>query len=361
MIFRIMRIEQHLDDVLHSSFWIRCLEKRQKFHQKALKAGLVGRSHYIWSNTTPAQRRAYFFAGVGFETGLCLDKEADRLGYLLVYVNQCILDSNEDEAINGMIDFAEIIFRIFPFTPDLMHDSWKILFTAWLKGDVIADAIDNNDPNTLKFIEDALLYRLPWGMEAVRVRGLVHNDQIEDGFTLADYSLDFAVAAVETGTLKIPAMVLIKAGFGSRIAAIKAVNDGNATFIDTGGLRSWVGSDIVIKLGQDPTWPTPETYDLWHQFVVNLREGRRLAWRKYQVQIQIDWVDDSTRFGGLPVRLVRSGKYSEILSSDYEVIGKTDAVLSSELKGILRATVSNDTTSIQLNYLGPEKSFLDSG
>ena len=69
-------------------------------------------------------------------------------------------------------------------------------------------------------------------MDAVRVRGLVHNDEIEDGFTLADYPLDFAVAAVETGTLKISATVLMKSGFGSRIAAIKAVNDGNATFTD---------------------------------------------------------------------------------------------------------------------------------
>ena len=196
-------------------------------------------------------------------------------------------------------------------------------------------------------------------MEAVRVRGLVHNDQIEDG-TLADYSLDFAVASVETGILKIPATVLIKAGFGSRIAAIKAVNDGKATFADTRGLKSWIGSDIVTKLDRDPTWLTLETHDLWHQFVVNLREGRRLAWRKYQAQIQIDWVDDNTRFGGLPVRLVRSGKYSEILSPDYAIIGKMDAVLSSEIKGILRATVSDDTTSIQLNYLGPENSFLDS-
>ena len=354
-------IEEHLNAVLRSSLWERCLEKRKENAQKILKNGLVGRSSYIWSNTTSLQRRAYFLAGVGFSTGQCLDEEAERLEGLLVYMNACIFNGNEDEAITAIIEFAEIIFQIPPFKPDPIPHNWKVLLTAWLNGDVIAEAVDSNDPNTPKFIEDALLYRLPWGMEAVRVRGLVHNDQIADGFTLDDHPLDFAVATVETGTLKIPAAMLIKAGFSSRTAAIKAVNDGNATFTDTAGLRSWIDSDIVMKLGQCPTWPTSETHDLWCQFVVNLREERRLAWQKSEAQIRIDWFDEKTRIGGLPVRLVRNGKYSEILSPDYEVVGKTDAVLSSELKGILRATVSNDTTLIHLNYLGPENSFLASG
>ena len=289
-----------------------------------------------------------------------MDEKAERLEHLLVYINQCIFDGNENEAIKGVIYFSEIIFSIFPFTPNSMPENWKVILTAWLNGDIISESVGGDDPDTLKFIEEALLYRLPWGMEAVRVRGLVHNDEIEDGFTLADYSLDFAVAAVETGTLKIPATVLMKSGFGSRISAIKAVNDGNATFTDTEGLRSWIGSDIVKKMSQDPTWPTSETHELWRQFVGNLREGQRLAWRKSQTQVRMTWFDGNTQNGKLPVRLVRNNRYSEVLSPDYEVIGKADAVLSEDLKGILRATVSKDATSIQLSYVGPEKSFLDS-
>lgn len=73
------------------------------------------------------------------------------------------------------------------------------------------------------------------------------------------------------------------------------------------------------------------------------------------------WFDGNTQDGDLPIRLVRNDRYSEVLSSDYEVIGKTNAIISSDLKGILRATVSEDATSIQLNYIGPESSFLDSG
>ena len=353
-------IEEYLDIVLQSSFWMRCLEKRKEKDQINIKIGLVGRSRYIWSKTTFLKRKAYFFAGVGLETGLCLDREAKRLGHLLVYVNQCIQKGDEDEAIEGMIDLSEIIFSIFPFTPNSMPENWKVILTAWLNGDIISESVGGDDPDTLKFIEEALLYRLPWGMEAVRVRGLVHNDEIEDGFTLADYSLDFAVAAVETGTLKIPATVLMKSGFGSRISAIKAVNDGNATFTNAEGLRSWIGSDIVKKMSQDPTWPTSETHELWRQFVGNLREGRRLAWRKSQAQVRMAWCDGNTQAGDLPVRLVRNNRYSEVLSPDYEVIGKTDAILSSDLKGILRATVSKDATSIQFNYIGPESSFLDS-
>ena len=94
-------------------------------------------------------------------------------------------------------------------------------------------------------------------MEAVRVRGLAHDDRIGDSFTLADFDLGFAVAAMETGTLKVSAAVLIKAGFGSRIAAIKAVADCDGTFTTIRGLRRWVRSDVVEEMSTDSDWPTP--------------------------------------------------------------------------------------------------------
>jgi len=349
--------EELLDAVMRSSLWARRLEKQKIHVQTILRVGLIERSRYIWFNTTTTQRRAYFLAGVGLSTGLRLDNEAEHLNNLLVIINACLIDGDEEKAISTMIEFAGIIFQISPFTPNKKHDNWKALFTGWLKGDVIAEVVDSDDPETLKFIEDAFIYKLPWGMEAVRVRGLAHNDRIDDVYTLKDFELGFAVAAVETGTLKIPAAVLMKAGFNSRIAAIKAVSDGDATFTTIGELRRWIRSDAVKQMGENPNWPTPETHDIWLTFVDSLRTGQHTAWQKSEAKIQMDWHDDSTQIAGLPVRLVRSGRHSKVFSADYEFIGTADIMLDPGFQGIVRATVSDDASELQLSYLGPEKPF----
>ena len=351
------KIEELLDAVLRSSLWARRLEKQKITAQTILRVGLIERSRYIWSNTTTTQRRAYFLAGVGLSTGLRLDNEAEHLNNLLVVINAYLINGDEEKATSAMMEFAEIIFQISPFTPNKMPDNWKSLFTGWLKGEVIAEVVDSDNPDTLKFIEDALIYKLPWGMEAVRVRGLAQNDRIGDVNTLEDFELGFAVAAVETGTLKIPATVLIRAGFNSRIAAIKAVNDGDATFTTVKELRRWIRSDAVKQMGDNPNWPTPETHDIWLTFVDSLRTGQHTAWQKSEVKIQMNWQDDSMQIGGLPVRLVKSGHHSKVFSADYELIGTADTMLAPDFQGILRATVSDDAREIQLSYLGTEKPF----
>ena len=350
-------IEERLDAVLQSSLWTRQLGKQAKRWETILRIGLIGRSRYIWSNTTAMQRRAYFLAGVGLSTGLRLDNEAERLNNLLVGVNTYILNGEEDNAVVAMTEFADILFQISPFTPNTLPDNWKDLLAAWLKGERIVTVEGGDDPDTLKFIEEALIYRLPWGMEAVRVRGLAHDDQIGDGSPLSDFDLGFAVAAVETGTLKVSAVVLIKAGFGSRIAAIKAVTDGGGTFRTVNGLKYWAGSDPIKDMSVDQGWPTPETHDLWRTFVESLHVGQRGAWRKSEATIQVDWYDGITPAADLPVRLVKSGQKFEVFSADYEPIGTTDVAFDPGYQGILRATVSEDAGEIALSYLGPENLF----
>ena len=74
-----------------------------------------------------------------------------------------------------------------------------------------------------------MIYRLPWGLEAIRVRAQANQDQVADK-AVSDFRLDLAVSAVETGTLNRSAAVLMQAGFTSRLAAIKAVSDTDAKF-----------------------------------------------------------------------------------------------------------------------------------
>ena len=58
------------------------------------------------------------------------------------------------------------------------------------------------------------------------------------------YETGLVVPAVENGTLNRSAAMLMQAGFNSRQAAIKAVNDCAATFTTSFALNQWLKSDI---------------------------------------------------------------------------------------------------------------------
>ena len=111
--------------------------------------------------------------------------------------------------------------------------------------------------------------RLSWAMEAIRVRGVANGDVIDGLFSLDDYELGFAVAAVETGTLNRSAAILIQAGFSSRIGAIRAVVDSGAKFQTAQELRHWLGSTELATWGARPDWPTPKTREMWMEFAQN--------------------------------------------------------------------------------------------
>ena len=127
---------------------------------------------------------------------------------------------------------------------------------------------------------DDVLQSSLWAMEAVRMHGVVASSDDPDDAQFGELDLGFAVAAVETGTLSVPAAVLMKAGFGSRNGDIKAVAAGNADFEDVRGLVRWATSWMIVALGHDSGWPTPETHELWESFVAGLGPARARAWRK---------------------------------------------------------------------------------
>ena len=58
------------------------------------------------------------------------------------------------------------------------------------------------ESETLLFIEEGLVYRLPWALEAVRVRAEANGDTV-DGLAVAEHELGYAVTAVETGTMNV--------------------------------------------------------------------------------------------------------------------------------------------------------------
>ena len=349
-------IEERLDEVLDSSLWARSLRKRAERAQAALKIGLVGRARVVFAGTSPAQRKAYFLAGVGLSTGRFLDANSERLWALLVEANASTMAGTDEQAIAAVAGFAESVFAERPFVPHPLPENWREVLVAWLRGDALGTAVNTDDPDVLRFVEDGLTYRLGWAMEAVRVHGMASgSDNGDEEFEESD--LRFAVAAVETGTLSVAAAVLIKAGFGSRNAAVKAVADGVGNFEDLGGLVRWVKSDPVVELGRNPAWPTTETHELWKSFVGGLGPGRAESWRKTEARIGVEWNEEGVDRAGLPVRLSPDDGNCKVCTASFDTLGEADFSLPVSLQGVLRATVTDDGAALEVSYIGPEEPF----
>jgi len=347
------QIETMLDDVLASSLWTRRLAHRNVQMQKVLKAGLAARAKFIWGRTTSTQRRGYFLAGVGLATGEALDAAAPELNELLATANSAVLLEESDQAIAAITGFAERVFAIAPFIPDDLPGNWKQIIKAWLSGEALAALAAGQEDRVLKFVEQALVYRLPWAMEAVRVRALAHGDELESGLAMEDMELGVAVAAVETGSLNLSAATLIRAGFSSRLAAINAVTKTGADFTTMAQLRSWLREDDVAAGLDDPAWPSPESHGLWLQFMDSMAPARRRAWVSSDHDLAVQWVDHDPGIE-IAVRLLDRGGETLICTPDGSPVGRLAQPINPTRLGLAIATTTWDEDVLHVRYLGPD-------
>lgn len=352
------RIEAALDDILQSSLWHRRLLRQSDQVQQILKAGLISRSQLIWGKSTTASRRGYFLAGVGLKTGLELDAIATDANVLLVLANGAIINDDAEAAIAAITAIAERVFAFYPFTPDPLPANWRDILRAWLLGHPLVNIAAGQESETLRFIEGGIVYRLPWAMEALRVRAVANGDTVDD-VQLEDYELGLALSAVETGTLNHSASILIQAGFSSRLSAIKAVMDTAATFRTGHDLRQWLSSEAVTAWSAQPDWPTRETKAMWAEFVqsFNPRDSRTWADRRYRVGVMWLGVPPPP---GTPIQIHHWAGQPHVLSADGVLLGTFQTVLNLKRSGLIRAQVSQDVGQIDLTYLGPSD-LLNSG
>jgi hypothetical protein len=346
-------IEGALDAILQSSLWHRRMLRQDGQVQQVLKTGLVARSRLIWSQSTAAGRRGYFLAGIGLKTGQALDAIAVDANLLLVHANAAISADDTVAAIGALTALAERVFSFYPFTPDPFPENWKDILRVWLLGQPIAGIAVGQESETLQFIEGGLVYRLPWAMEAIRVRAVANGDMVgADAIPLEDHELGLAVPAIETGTLTPSATILIQAGFPSRLAAIRAVTDTAATFHTGHALRDWLGSDVVAGWSQQPDWPTAETKAMWMDFVQNFTPRDNIVWADRRYWANVTWIGAPPP-SGTPVQVYQYDGQPRVLSADGTPLGTVQAALSPRRAGLLRAQVAQDVGRIDITYLGP--------
>ncbi|MNU29717.1 ski2-like helicase [compost metagenome] len=348
-------VETALDAILQSSLWQRGLQRQEEGSREAYRSTLLARSRYVWARTTAVTRRGYFLAGLGLEAGLALDAIAAEANLLLVQANAALSMHNTEGAIEALTNLAERVFAIEPFTPDPWPANWRNILRLWLEGQPMAAIVQGQEADTLQFIEGGLVYRLPWAMEALRVRASANGDVIagELGMVMEDFELGLAVPAVETGTTNRSASILIQAGFNFRLAAIKAVADTGATFTNGTELRAWLRSENTQAWSAHNDWPTADTHAMWLAFNRDFAPGGERVWAERRYEAQLVWYGQSLQ-PGAPVSLQNWNDQALVLLPDGTAAGTLQHRLNVQRRGLVQATVSHQPGRLDVVYLGPD-------
>lgn len=348
------QIEVALDNILQSSLWQRRLLRVDDASRAAYRATLLTRSRYIWANSTAATRRGYFLAGLGLEAGHALDAVAAEANDLLIQANAAIMVSDHEAAIAAITGIGERVFAFYPFEPDPFPGNWRDILRCWLLGQPLAAIVAGQEGDALQFIEGGLVYRLPWAMEALRVRAAANGDVVGVfGLALADHELGLAVPAVETGTMNRSASILIQAGFNSRLAAIKAVTDTGATFTTGAELRAWLRSPGLAAWSAQPNWPTAETRAMWLEFIHEFAPSDNRTWARRDYLGNVQWFAAPAP-PATPVSLYHQNGQPLVLAPDGHAIGLLQHPLNPNRRGLVRATVAENVAQLNLSYLGPD-------
>jgi hypothetical protein len=275
-----------LDEALQGSLWARQIDRETKEMQNTHKAILGARAQLIWKNTTTAARKGHFAMGVGLEAGLELDALANRLGVLVDKADNAALVGDADKLAEALVKLARHLLVIRPFVPDkknALPSDWEALLKAWVTG------VDVNTIGTenMGVVEDAFAYRLVWALEALRTR------RVTLGWS-SDIVAGGGAASLETGVPQLMMAMLIRAGLPSRRAAMTAVVEGRAQFVDGAGMRTWLESGEIARLTEVGDWPSPETAALWKRFRDEMLSGGTQKWRAQNSKRTLDIDEQDT-------------------------------------------------------------------
>jgi superfamily II DNA/RNA helicase len=338
---------QLVADALRNSLWERQLRRfDQDLAAVALREMVNSRARYIWSISTPAQRRGWYLAGLGVDAGSELGAVAADVVELIAQAEAAIDDGDFDVAVDHIGDIASTLFGVSQFEPETSLRVWRSVLAHWLNGRPLGE-LDEDRVRVAQFIESDLIYRLVWGMEAARVYQSAQGNEVADGLR------GTAVTAIETGTFVRAASILIRSGFDHRAAAIAAVTSADAIFESIAGMREWI-RDLDPSITRLPDWPTVESHAAWLEFTNRADRSSSTRWAQH-----VERIEAVTWYGSIPepnawLRATDAvpGKV-ELWSTGFDLLGEALVDINPRRQGVLYARRLPATAGVELRYLGP--------
>jgi superfamily II DNA/RNA helicase len=340
---------QILTDALRDSLFERQLLRYDPAWQTALRTVVVSRTRHLWQTATASQRRGWYLASLGAHAGSQLAQVSANIIALAGLAEAAIAGDDHAGAAHLIVAIAETVFAMDTFALKNSIGNWQDVLRHWVYGGALAD-ITGDRVEIAQFIEDDVIYRLVWGMEAARV---YENAQ---GNSAADALLGTAVTAIETGTFRREASLLIRSGFDHRLAAIAAVTSTGAVYESVAGMHQWI-DNLDPALAADPAWPTAVSRSAWLAFASPTRARRVRRWRRLSTHDvrEITW-QTAPPPAGTWLRVTDAGPGTiEIWSTGLDLLGEATVGLNPRRQGVLRARML--PAGVRLRYRGPNDLF----
>ena len=251
-------------------------------------------------------------------------------------------------ASDAVVALAELVFQTAPFqAPKPLPEKWREALLAWLTGQPSADVLALCDGEGVDLIQEALAYRLPWAMEAVRVHAIAVQHEGADVLT------GLAALGVEAGSSMRSVITLVRAGLSSREAAAAAVNATDASFTDRDGMREWLESKLVTDLSDAEDWPTERSRQAWLQFYMGERKADRGKWLRETQTIQVKWSNGAPAPGTSVIVEPTVGTYGGVMTPDFQPLGLLKAEMRRVRRDVVKAQVGAAGKTVEVEFFGP--------
>ncbi len=339
-------VADSLDDALRSSLWARRLGRRTPEEAALHGAILRGRVRWLWSNSTSAQRRGFYAAGVGYRTGSLVDGQLVPLLQLLQTAELALSMRDLAGATDAITQFADIVWRIPAFSIKDRPGTWHQLLSGWISGlSLLSVSADSSSVSTC--IQDAVVYKLVWAVEAVRVQALAR--------TMPD-------AEVVTGSLAlcltyglptVQGALLAQSGLSSRAMVTSIISTLAPSFTDSDAMRVWLG-DAEILATVERLWTTDGQRRLWHDFVRRWTGQSLSAWNEWVERVPPNWLGTAPP-DGTEVRLVdeRATASTRICDLELRTLGYLQNVPARRSSEPVLGEVGGGGAWISAHHFGP--------
>lgn len=316
-------VADYLDSCLKSSYWQRRLKSESSSLQELQAKVLKGRAAWIWSKTNTQSRRAYFSSGVGYKAGLEIETAIDSLRDELT-ASEIALESGQTEvAASHAAKAAETLFKIGPFRHGETVADLPGLFKHWLSGVPMSRYPDSS---AVGFVQENVVYRLVWGVEAARL----HVDHIQN--SAEDSPGGLLALCLTYGVSSRKAALFIQAGLRSRAVATTAAAAIEEDIPDHKRLQSWVRK-LRQELVQAPKFTSIAEENEWSRFLSRFDHRQFNARRLKGVVLNATWDSEDHPEHKTSVRVSRiKGTNSAIISS-ISSLRLGAAVLPKKVKG----------------------------
>jgi len=324
-----------IDRALQNSLWARTLARRSIEAQAQQHRLLVGRAQWIWDRTSGPVRRGFFASGLGFEAGSAIDAGIARFAELVSGADRAIANGEMESAGENLAEIEQLLDGVRPLQARKLPENWRSLLVAWISGASVAVA----DTDANEFIQDGLVYRLVWAVEAIRA----HAEVV--GVEGVELSGGQASMALTYGVPTAPAATLLRHGLPSRKLALDIAERYSPGDDDADPeLGDW--TDSLAERVDPTTFGDPRDALLWEEFVAP-SSSRVRPWSEVTLELDVMWVGEPPA-AGLEVRVVADEGFSHICNLDLTPVGRIERTLTHA-----RRTVVTDDRRVRVERFGP--------